>query len=100
MFSKLHELPQLLRQQGLALFLSEVALKNHRFELRIGDCGECGYQVDGGFLLLEALEEMVVMVRFLLELLLFHLDNTKRMMKLITTGRKNLAHPHATRMQH
>ena len=80
--------------------LKKPALRGHRFELRIGESDEYEYQVDGGFQLLEALEEMVVMVRFLLELLLFHLDNTKRMMKLITTGRKNLAHPHATRMQH
>jgi len=44
--------------------LKKPALRGHRFELRIGESHEYKYQVDGGFLLLEALEEMVVMVRF------------------------------------
>lgn len=51
---------QHLRQQELAPSQSEATLKGHRFEQRIGECGEGGGQVGVGFLLLEALEEMEV----------------------------------------
>ena len=58
-------------------FQSEVTSNGHSFELRIGECGEWGGQVDGDFLLLEALEEMVcvdLLAIAVLELL-FQLDD-------------------------